>query len=328
MTIYESKGIDLVIVRAGVGDRLTSNLDATLAKRIAQVPGVKQVAGSLTDVVSFEDANLASVLVNGWEPGSLLYRGIRVTQGRALSAGESHAALLGHILALNLAKKVGDQVNVSGELFKVVGLYESDSLFENGGLIVDLGELQRMMGREGYVSGFVVAATRAERAEIEATARRIEAAVHGVTAVPARDFVMGDNQIRLVKAMAWATSLIATVLGSVGVLNTMIMTVFERTREIGVLRALGWRRSRVLSLVLGESAALGLAGSALGTSLGYAGVKVMAQTPMGSLFIASSLPPGVLMVGVLLGLTLSLLGGLYPALRAAALDPSEAVRHE
>jgi len=232
------------------------------------------------------------------------------------------------VLALNLKKRTGDDLAVSGEPFKVVSIYESDSLFENGGLVVPLTELQRMMGRTGMVSGFVVGAAAKGRASVEALGRRVERAVPGVAAVPARNFVQADNQIRLVKAMAWATSLIAMILGSVGVLNTMLMTVFERTREIGVLRALGWRRSRVLRLVMGEAAALGLAGAALGVALGALGVKLVALSPMASLFIAADLPPAVLLAGVGVGLGLSLVGGIYPALRAAALEPSEALRHE
>ncbi len=328
ITIYESKGIDLIVVKAGVGDRLTSNLDQNLEARIGQVPGVNQAVGSLTDVVSFEKANLVSVLANGWQPESLLFRGIRVLKGRALRKGDGRVAMLGRVLALNLEKSVGDTIEVSGDAFQVIGIYESDSLFENGGLIVPLTVLQTMMGRDGVVSGFVVAANGHERAELEALGQRIEAAVPGVAAVPARDFVQGDNQIRLVKSMAWATSVIAMVLGSVGVLNTMMMTVFERTREIGILRALGWRRKRVLGLVLGEAAALGLAGSVLGTALGYAGVKALAQTPMASIFITADLPPAVLGIGIMLGLGLSLVGGIYPAVRAAGLEPSEALRHE
>ena len=328
MTIYESKGIDLVVVKAGMGDRLTSNLDEKLEPKIASVPGVKAAVGSLTDVVSFEKANLVSVLANGWQPESLLFRGVRVLKGRSLKKGDGKVAMLGRVLALNLQKGVGDGIEVAGEPFTVVGVYESDSLFENGGLIVPLTVLQKMMGREGDVSGFVVAAEKPDRREVEALGRRIEGAVPGVAAVPARDFVQGDNQIRLVKSMAWATSVIAMVLGSVGVLNTMMMTVFERTREIGILRALGWKRARVLSLVLGEAAALGLSGSLLGTALGFAGVKLLAQAPMASIFITADLPPAVLLVGILLGLSLSIVGGFYPAIRAAALEPSEALRHE
>jgi putative ABC transport system permease protein len=327
MTIYESKGIDLVVVKAGV-DRLTSHLDESLEGRVEQIPGVKDAVGSLTDIVSFEEAGLTTVLINGWKPGSLLFRGIRVVEGRALREGDAQSAMLGRVLALNLKKRAGDTVDITGEPFRVAGVYESDSLFENGGVIVPLKELQRLMGREGDVSGIVVAAASPERRSVEALARRIEATIRGVAAVPARDFVAGDNQIRLVKAMAWATSVIAMVLGSVGVLNTMMMAVFERTREIGVLRALGWRRRRVLGLVLGEATALGLTGVVLGSAIGFAGVKALAQAPMGSIFITSDLPPGVLGIGLVLGLGLSLLGGLYPALRAAALDPTEALRHE
>ena len=297
LNIYASKGIDLVVVRAGVSDRLTSNLDERLAERLRRVPGVATVAASLMDAVSFEEANLVSVLVNGWEPGSLLFRGIRLREGRALRPGDGKAAMLGRVLALNLGKGVGERVEVAGELFRVVGVYESDSLFENGGLIVPLAELQRMMGRQGQVTGFVVAADSADRGAIDALARRIEVAVPGVAAVPARDYVQGDVQIRLAKAMAWATSVIALVLGSVGVLNTMVMAVYERTREIGVLRALGWRPRRVLALILGEALALGLAGAALA-------------------------------VGFAVGVILSVLGGVYPAVRAARLEPTEALRHE
>ncbi len=191
-----------------------------------------------------------------------------------------------------------------------------------------LNVLQKMMGREGYVSGFVVAAEKHSRSDVEALGKRIEKNVPGVVGVPARDFVQGDNQIRLVKSMAWATSIIAMVLGSVGILNTMMMTVFERTREIGLLRALGWRRSRVLNLVLGEATALGLTGALLGSALGFLGVKALAQAPMASIFITADLPPAVLLIGLLLGLGLSVLGGFYPAIRASRLEPAEALRHE
>ncbi|HEV3168619.1 MAG TPA: ABC transporter permease [Isosphaeraceae bacterium] len=329
LVIYETKGIDLIVVRAGVSERLTSNLDAKLGEQLKRVAGVKAIAATLTDVVSFEEANLASVLANGWEPGSILFRGIRVLKGRALQPGDDKAVMLGRVLALNLNKTAGDRLDIAGEPFQVVGIYESDSLFENGGLLVPLNVLQRMMGRQGQVTGFVVSAEGApDRRAIEALKKRIESTLPKVAAVPARDFVEGDLQIRLANAMAWATSAVALVLGSVGMLNTMMMAVFERTREIGVLRALGWRRRRVLTLILGEALALGVAGAALGSALGYLGVMAIAATPTARGFITSDLPPSVIAVGFALGLTLSLLGGLYPALRGASLEPTEALRYE
>jgi putative ABC transport system permease protein len=329
LNIYRAKGIDLVVVRGGVSRGLSSSLDESLIKRLRRVPGIRAVAPSLLDAVSFEDANLVSVLINGWEPDSLLFRGIRILEGRVFQEGDGRAALLGRVLALNLNKHVGDALDVAGETFRVVGIFESDSLFENGGLIVPLRELQRMMGREGQVTGFVVAAEQSgDRAAVEALARRIEQELPGVAAVPARDYVQQDVQLRLAKAMAWMTSVVALVLGSVGMLNTMLMAIFERTREIGILRALGWRRKRVLMLILGEAVALGLGGAVLGLVLGIVGVRALSTVPTARGFITPDLPPAALAAGLVLGVALSLCGGLYPALRGASLDPIEALRHE
>ena len=328
MAIYRTKGIDLVVVRAGISNQLSSNLDATVGDEIRAVAGVVDATPSLIDSVSFEEKNLVSVLANGWEGGSRLFRGVRMLAGRSLRPGDGRDLLLGRVLALNLGKQVGDAVALAGEPFRVVGVFESDSLFENGGLIIPLPELQRMMGREGQVTGFVVAAQSSAAADVAALARRIEAEVPGVAAVPARDYVQGDLQIRLTKTMAWATTAVALVLGSIGLLNTMVMAVFERTGEIGLLRALGWRRGRVLRLILGEAVVLGLLGSIVGTALAYLGVRALLVAPTAQGFIDPDLPPGVIAIGLALGVGLSLLGGLYPALRASALDPTEALRHD
>ncbi len=328
LAIFQSKAIDLVVVRAGISNQLSANLDARLIDRIRGVDGVVDVAPSLTDTVSFEDRNLVSVLANGWEGGSGLFRGIRILEGRALRAGDGRVVLLGRVLKLNLARNLGDDVSIAGETFRIVGIFESDSLFENGGLIVPLDELQRMMGREGRVTSFVVSARSSEASKIAELGRRIEREVPGIAAVPARDYVEGDIQIRMARMMAWATTAVALTLGSIGLLNTMAMAVFERTGEVGLLRALGWRRRRVLALILGEAVVLGLLGSLVGTALAYAGVRGILVFPSARGFVDPSLPPGVIGIGLAMGLGLSLLGGIYPALRAAALDPTEALRHD
>ncbi len=237
LTLFEGKGIDLVVVRAGTSNQLSSALDQKLGDRLRAINGVAELAPSLMDTVGFEQANIASALINGWESGSLLFRGSHLLQGRAFSPGEGNVVLLGRVMALNLGKKVGDALDIAGEPFQVIGVYESDSLFESGALVVPLATLQRMMGREGQVTGFVIQSRSPDPGAIADLRKRIEAEIPGVAATPARDYVQRDVQIRLAKVMAWATTVLALMLGSVGMLNTMIMAVFERTQEIGVLRA-------------------------------------------------------------------------------------------
>jgi putative ABC transport system permease protein len=328
LAIYRSKQIDLIVVRAGSSNQLSSSLDERLADRLRQIEGVADVAPSLIDTVAFEEKNLASVLVNGWVAGSLLFRGIRVLEGRSLQGDDERAAMLGRVLALNLDKQAGDRLEVAGESFTVVGIFESDSLFESGAMIIPLRRLQKMMGREGQVTGFVITATASDRASLDALRRRIEAALPGVAATPARDYVVGDTQIRLAKAMAWTTAAVAFLLGAVGMLNTMLMAIFERTREIGLLRAVGWRRRRVLAMVLGEALVISLAGTILGDVLAVVGIRALTLSPTARGFIEPNLPPEVLLIALVMGVGLSLLGGLYPAARAAALDPTEALRYE
>ncbi|MEW4568185.1 ABC transporter permease [Tautonia sp. JC769] len=326
LAIYQSRGIDLIVVRAGISDQLSSNLDQNLEQVIREIPGVASVAPSLMDAVSFEEANLVSVLANGWEPGGLLIDGLRLLDGRPLDASDDRQVLLGRVLALNLDKAVGDAVDIAGESFRVVGIYESESLFESGGLVMPLPELQRMMGREGQVTGFVIVADGA--ADPRALGVEVERQVPGVAAIPARDYVKGNLQLRLARAMASATTIVALVLGSIGLLNTMAMAVTERTGEIGLLRALGWRRSRIILLLMGEAGGLGVLGVIGGTLLAISGARALVLSPTSRGFIEPNLSPMILGIGVALGIGLTLLGGLYPAIRAARLEPTEALRHD
>jgi len=148
---------------------------------------------------------------------------------------------------------------------------------------------------------------------------RIEARFDDLVATTAADFVEQQEMLAYVDAFTWAVSLIAIIIGGVGGMNTMLMSVFERTREFGVLRAVGWRPRRVLGMVLGESLILSLLGGAVGTGLGIGGVWLVKNMPFGGMVLPQLIYPGRLLQGMLVALGLGGFGGLYPAWRAAQL---------
>ena len=106
-----------------------------------------------------------------------------------------------------------------------------------------------------------------------------------------------------------------------------MMSVSERTREIGTLRALGWSRVRVMTVIVLEGFVVSIAGGLLGMVLGWAGTEVLISLFSGGLLVASYLP-GIFFAGLLLAFIVGAVGSVYPALRASSLKPAEALRYE
>jgi putative ABC transport system permease protein len=157
---------------------------------------------------------------------------------------------------------------------------------------------------------------------------QIQAALPGLRAVPAAERAGNNQLVKLAHASAWGTSCIALLIGILGIANTMAMSVFERTQEIGILRALGWRRWHVLVLIQFEALVLGLGGGFIGIVVGWCALRVLSELPQTASIVSTSFP--VLLVVEALGVSIlaGLFAGAIPAWRGAKLSPIEALRHD
>jgi putative ABC transport system permease protein len=327
LKLYAKSQTDLVVQQAAGTMQLTATLDESLGERMAEVPGVKSVIGGLVDVISFEQFDLFFVLVNGWDPKTPLFGTIDIVEGTKFTENDKNVVMLGKILAANLGKHAGEKVEMYAQEFKVIGIYESQSVYENGAAIMPLPQMQRLMDRPGKVTGFVVQVDNpTDPGRVMEVARRIEELQPGLSAQPVSDFVKNVSQIRITRAMAWLTSTISLVLGAIGVLNTMIMSVFERTREIGTLRAIGWKKLRVMRMILSESLLLSLLGGAVGAVAAVLMLRVLSRMPLTSGLIEGDVALPVILQGFAIAAIVGLLGAAYPAYWGANLAPVEAMR--
>lgn len=334
---FENQGVDMVVVRAGAVQRNASSLSERLRRRLVHIEDVADVIPALTDRVSVGSGGPLGIAVHGWPAGSHVWQTRKMVSGHPPGEHDRGSVVVGSQVARNLEKKVGSRIQIELQKFTICGIYESSNVFENSAAIMLLPDLQDLMDRKGQVSEFLIMLKKdiPDRSE---TMERLESQVEsltnqrgeplGLAALPTSQYVSHNLEIRLAGDMAWTTSAIALLIGSVGVLNTMLMSVMERTQEIGVLRALGWRKWRIMRLILLESCIVSLAGSVLGVLGSVALVAFLSRVPSVQGLIRSDTSPSIIGTGLAMALAIGLFGALYPAWRGATIQPTEALRYE
>jgi len=136
-----------------------------------------------------------------------------------------------------------------------------------------------------------------------------------------------NNGLQVISSGAWAVSLLAIIIGGIVVIVTMMKAVSERTREIGVLRAIGWSQKRILTMIISESLVLSLIAIVVGLAIAVGIVELITTTHL-LIGIVPSFSALLLLKGIGVALLLGIIGGIYPAYRASRLSPTEALRYE
>lgn len=317
-------GID-VIVSNMEGGLLPKAFDESIAGQIATLPDAAEVTTVLMQMLSVEAVPM--IMISGREWGGFTWEKLTVLDGRLPLDATEPAVVLGTMAAEMLGKKVGDPIQIETEEFTVVGIVDGHSLVENGAVILSLPLFQRTSGYDGRVNFVDIRVpTDADSARIESLCRTIEERFSGLRAVRSSEVVGTSQGFKIAKAMSWSTSLLAIIVGIFGVMNTMLMTVFERTHEIGILLALGWRKRMIVGLILCEAAVLGVLGGILGVILGAATLAVLGTLPEVRGLLEPDLSWGLVVQAVLIAVGVGIASGVYPAWRGSRLSPSVALQ--
>jgi putative ABC transport system permease protein len=327
LRMYQSAGTDIAVVETSF---LNTSLDESLGVKINALPDVAQAAPMIFNLMDLTpDVN---ALVYGWRADSYELDSLTLLSGRRFRDGQPEA-ILGDLLADSLKKKTGDSLSIQGTVFTVTGVYHGGTALEAGAVILPLDQLQIISSMEGKATAFHVRLRPAPPGEtqdeyVKRAEAEIEAALPGVRALPAAERAANNQLVELAHSVAWGTSSIALLIGILGIANTMAMSVFERTREIGILRALGWKGWHVILLILTEATALGLTGGLLGIGVGWGVLRLLSTLPQTASIVSASVSPIHLVQSLLIAVASGLVAGAYPAWRGARLSPVEALRYE
>jgi putative ABC transport system permease protein len=330
-----------IAVGAGINPM---NIDA--ADQIRELDGVAasvpqiQMLYDPESTGGFAVAELLQGEVAGADLGNETFD-IRVLQGRLLTPEDegSRVVVYGSDLARKVGAEIGGSVEIRGLDFEVVGILEPTLTAPDSTAIVPLAAAQELfaaslpapirdaISEHELISQVVVYPTPGT--DVEALAASIESSVDNVSTMTGAEFdeEVGSS-VAIFNAIIIGVAVISLVVGGLSVINTMAMSVAERTREIGIKRAIGGSRGRIIRELVTEAALIGFIGGLIGLGLGAVVVLFANEAGRSSGTVLFDLTIGTAAFAVGFSTILGMVAGVIPAWSAARLDPVEALRYE
>lgn len=264
---------------------------------------------------------------------------IYYSSGRALEEEDRGKAVVGSDLVKRLDAKVGNTITVRNHQFEVVGIMEPTLTAPDSSVTVSLADLQEIFyetlpplmksSANKYELATSIVVYAKSGVDPDQLAEKINNEIKGVKADGPSVFQESVAEpMKPFKAVIFGVALISLIVGGLSIINTMTMSVSERTREIGIRKAIGASEGKIIRQFLAESAIIGLLGGVLGLLIGWALIvllnKAGAANNMAVFLLTTRLAVGSIGFALFLGV----LSGLYPAWYASRLDPIKALRYE
>ena len=324
-----SGGTDITIVGSeSASAQATSFGTATVSEdwidKVNNVSGVDQSVGVYSTMLTSQDIPMLSIV--GIDRDDVSFADLTITDGELFDKNSSEV-VVGKVMAENEDINVGDSVTIGQEDYDVVGIFESGNSNQDMSLFMDLGKTQELVQDEGNITAIFVKVN--PDYDVDAVADDItnQYGDNLTTVTSLSDMAMVGDMIDMLNGASWGISLLAIIIGAVGIINTMLMSVLERTRELGVLKAVGWSGKRILGMIIGESIVITLFAGVVGSIVGVIVVELFT-----SLNLLGGMTPvytiDIFVQAFAIAIVVGILGGLYPAIKAIKLPPTEALRYE
>jgi len=316
---------DFAVGRQGSSDLTFSTLTASDLQKVENYPEVAHVSGVL---LAFSKVGSNPYFAQvGIDPNDLDFFDLPIVEGQQLAPGARNEIMLGPEAAKQLRARVGDQVEVRDQTLTVVGIYRTGAVYLDGGAVLPISTVWEYERKEGLYTLLYVKVRPGT--DLAALTARIEADHPDLATLRGVNDVSDvDQGLQMIDALNLGISILAVFIGGIAVMNTMVMAVFERTREIGILRAVGWRTRRILQMIVGEAIMLCMIASVFGSVVAVLLTRFIVLLPAIRAFISPEYTPDVFVRGILVGVGVAVLGAIYPAYRAARFSPAEAIRYE
>lgn len=315
-------GADFTISGKEIGNSAygTNTIDANWTDKIANVSGVNEAYPTYVVITSFDSDR--NILI-GMDPNGTTAADLSVSEGRVFKDNVSEI-ILGKIYANDKNLSVGDSIKIGDENFKIVGIYETGNSNMASGAFTSISKVGELMNDKDSISNIYVKVDKG--ADAQEVANRIDS-MYGdniTTVSSVMEMKQMGDMLNMLNASSWGISLLAIFIGALGIINTMLMSVFERTREIGVLKAVGWSDRKILAMIVGESLVITIVSAIIGSIIGVVLCSIFApMMHINPLFTAD-----IFVQAFGIAIIVGIIGGLYPAMKAVKLPPTEALRYE